>query len=361
MTRVPDHLDHLDHLADALSEDIVAAPAEQLVAEAAEDVGDGVAFAAAFDRVAARATRQARRRRIAHRIRAFVTSLAPRRSWRPALAVTAGLAVIAVAGDVYLHVRPQNQMASAPPVAAARDPVVAQERFIQGHLRAEPAAEAPPAAPAPQPSAAAVSPPAAPEQAAGSAGSRGHLTAIPAPARPQPAASEDRLRSLLKSEDAGADNDKRAKRQPAAPALLGGAIRADAPPSFVWPLRGRVIVRFEPAENGARSDGVDIAAPAGSDVHATEDGVVVYAGNDIKGYGNLILIRHRDDFVTAYAYASQLLVKRDDAVRRGQVIAKSGHGGPADQPMLHFEMRKGVSPVDPAQFLPPGGPAADAR
>src|SRR5262249_9195972 len=101
MTRRPDHL---DHLADALSEDIVAASAAQLDAEATEDAGHGDAFAAAFDRVAARATRQARWRRSAERMRGLMSTLAPRRSWRPALAVAAGLAVIVVAGDIYLHV-----------------------------------------------------------------------------------------------------------------------------------------------------------------------------------------------------------------------------------------------------------------
>src|SRR4029077_20266693 len=110
-----------------------------------------------------------------------------------------------------------------------------------------------------------------------------------------------------------------------------------------WPLRGRVIGHFGPAGGGARSDGVDIAAPVGSDVIAAEDGVVVYAGDDVKGFGNLVLVRHRDDVVTAYAYASLLLVKRNDVVRRGQIIAKSGVGGPAAQPMLHLEMRKGAA------------------
>ena len=359
MTRAPDHL---DHLADALSEDIVAAPAEQLVAEATEDAGDGAAFAAAFDRVATRATRQAGRRRFVERVWEFVSGLVPHQSWRPALAAGAALAVMAVAGDLYLHVRPQNQLASAPPVATVRDPAVAQERFIQGHLRAEPAAEALPAVPpAAQPSAAAVSPsPAAAEQAAGSAGSRGHVTAVPAPARPQQAASEDRLRSLLNGELARSDNGQEtlAKRKLAPPALPGSAMRADVPSSFIWPLYGRVVAHVGPGQDAARSDGIDIAAPVGSDVYAAADGVVVYAGNDIKGFGNLVLVRHRDDLVTAYAYASELLVKRDDAVRRGQVIAKSGRGGVTDAPMLHFELRKGVNPVDPAQYLPPGGPGA---
>jgi hypothetical protein len=202
MTRAPDPL---DHLADSLSEDIVAAPAEQLVAEAAEDACDAGAFASAFDRVAARATRQARRRRLAERVRDVVSGVVPRRSWRSALAVTAGLAVIVVAGDLYLHVQPQ--LVSAPDLAA-RAPVRVQDEMAPDRLQPERRIEAPPvvlatpaAPPASQPSAAAVSPP-APNQSAGSAGSRGHLTMAPAPARPQAAASEDRLRTLLKGEQA---------------------------------------------------------------------------------------------------------------------------------------------------------------
>jgi murein DD-endopeptidase MepM/ murein hydrolase activator NlpD len=87
-------------------------------------------------------------------------------------------------------------------------------------------------------------------------------------------------------------------------------------------------------------------------VHAAEDGVVAYAGSELKGYGNLILIRHSNGYVTAYAHASELMVKRNDPVRRGQVIAKSGQSGSVSSPQLHFEIRKGSTPVDPMQFLP---------
>jgi murein DD-endopeptidase MepM/ murein hydrolase activator NlpD len=87
-------------------------------------------------------------------------------------------------------------------------------------------------------------------------------------------------------------------------------------------------------------------------VHAAEDGVVVYAGSELAGYGNLILIRHSNGFVTAYAHASEVLVKRGDQVRRGQVIAKSGKTGNVTSPQLHFEIRKESAPVDPMQYLP---------
>ena len=84
---------------------------------------------------------------------------------------------------------------------------------------------------------------------------------------------------------------------------------------------------------------------------AAEDGVVAYAGNELKGYGNLILVRHANGYVTAYAHAKELLVKRGDQVKRGQVIARSGQTGNVNAPQLHFEIRKGVSPLDPRQFL----------
>jgi murein DD-endopeptidase MepM/ murein hydrolase activator NlpD len=149
---------------------------------------------------------------------------------------------------------------------------------------------------------------------------------------------------------------KLAAAGPQAIADAGGSIGAGgaAAPAFRWPVRGRVITGFGPKPNGQQNDGIDLAVPEGTAVHAAEDGVVAYAGNELKGYGNLILIRHADGFVTAYAHASEILVKRNDTVRRGQVIAKSGESGSVSSPQLHFEIRKGSSPVDPTQFLPSG-------
>jgi murein DD-endopeptidase MepM/ murein hydrolase activator NlpD len=125
-------------------------------------------------------------------------------------------------------------------------------------------------------------------------------------------------------------------------------------PTFRWPVRGRVITGFGPKPNGQHSDGIDLAVPEGTAVRASEDGVVAYAGSELKGYGNLILVRHANGFVTAYAHASEIMVKRNDEVRRGQVIAKSGQSGSVTSPQLHFEIRKGSAPVDPAQYLPSG-------
>ena len=122
-------------------------------------------------------------------------------------------------------------------------------------------------------------------------------------------------------------------------------------PSFRWPARGRIIAGFGPKPNGLQNDGINLAVPEGTPVKAAEDGVVAYAGNELKGYGNLVLIRHSNGFVTAYAHASEILVKRGDQVKRGQVIAKSGQTGSVTAPQLHFEIRKGATPVDPSQYL----------
>lgn len=125
----------------------------------------------------------------------------------------------------------------------------------------------------------------------------------------------------------------------------------NATPAFRWPVRGRIIAGFGPKSNGTQNDGINLAVPEGTPVKAADDGVVAYSGNELKGYGNLVLIRHPNGYVTAYANASELLVKRGDTVKRGQVIAKAGQTGNVTSPQLHFEIRKGSTPVDPRQFL----------
>ncbi len=121
---------------------------------------------------------------------------------------------------------------------------------------------------------------------------------------------------------------------------------------FRWPVRGRVISGFGQKPNGQSNDGVNISVPEGTEIKAAEGGVVAYAGNQLKGFGNLVLIRHQGEWVTAYAHASEILVKRGDTVRRGQVIARSGRTGNVTSPQLHFEVRRGASPVDPLSHLP---------
>jgi murein DD-endopeptidase MepM/ murein hydrolase activator NlpD len=120
---------------------------------------------------------------------------------------------------------------------------------------------------------------------------------------------------------------------------------------FRWPARGRLIASFGKRPDGTHNDGINIAVPQGTEVHAAEGGRVAYAGDELKGYGNLVLIRHSNGWVSAYAHADQILVKRDDVVRRGQVIAKAGKTGTVDQPQLHFELRQGAKPVDPLPYM----------
>jgi murein DD-endopeptidase MepM/ murein hydrolase activator NlpD len=122
-------------------------------------------------------------------------------------------------------------------------------------------------------------------------------------------------------------------------------------PAFRWPVRGRIIAGFGPKPNGQQNDGINLSVPEGTPIKAAEDGVVAYAGNELKGYGNLVLIRHPNGFVTAYAHASELMVKRGDNIKRGQTIAKAGQTGTVNAPQVHFEIRKGSAPVDPTQYL----------
>jgi murein DD-endopeptidase MepM/ murein hydrolase activator NlpD len=138
---------------------------------------------------------------------------------------------------------------------------------------------------------------------------------------------------------------------PGAETSIKASEATGALPTFRWPVRGKVIAAYGAKTNGKANDGINLAVPEGTPVKAAEDGVVAYSGNELKGYGNLVLIRHANGYVTAYAHASELLVKRGDTIKRGQVIAKSGQSGEVGSPQLHFEIRKGSSPVDPLQFL----------
>ena len=118
-------------------------------------------------------------------------------------------------------------------------------------------------------------------------------------------------------------------------------------PEFRWPAHGRIIGGFKSGGN----DGINIAVPEGTAVKAAESGTVAYAGNEIKGFGNLVLIRHPNGFVSAYANNGSLDVKRGEQVKRGQTIATSGQSGNVASPQLHFELRKGSTPVDPTRYL----------
>ena len=129
----------------------------------------------------------------------------------------------------------------------------------------------------------------------------------------------------------------------APPALRGG---------FIWPADGKLVKRFGRGASGERFDGVELALPTNSPVHAAADGVVAYAGQGIAALGGLVIIRHGAGWTTVYGHANKLLVQRGQSVRRGQTVALSGDTGFVDRPELHFELRKGRTPVDPVGELP---------
>jgi murein DD-endopeptidase MepM/ murein hydrolase activator NlpD len=176
------------------------------------------------------------------------------------------------------------------------------------------------------------------------------VAAASAPAAPAPR-NEPPVGSLAAAES---PHSARLAAAVAPDAEEGGAKAGEAGgsvPGFRWPVRGRVIAGFGPKPNGLQNDGINLAVPEGTPVKAADDGVVAYASNELKRYGNLVLVRHSNGFVTAYAHASEIMVKRGDSVKRGQVIAKSGQTGSVTSPQLHFEIRKGATPVDPSQYL----------
>jgi murein DD-endopeptidase MepM/ murein hydrolase activator NlpD len=162
------------------------------------------------------------------------------------------------------------------------------------------------------------------------------------------------------AEDAGADapaetadNADQADEQPAAEQQAAAESEPEpaADAGFRWPVRGKVIATFGQKPNGTRNEGINIAVPEGTSVRAAESGVVAYAGNELKGYGNLVLLRHENGWVTAYAHNKDLFVRRGDTVKRGDVIAKAGQTGSVSSPQLHFELRKGATAVDPTKYL----------
>lgn len=145
----------------------------------------------------------------------------------------------------------------------------------------------------------------------------------------------------------------------AAPVVPGAQTSSAAPPisgpataseelSWIWPAQGQTIALFDEVKN----KGVDIAARAGDPVLAAADGRVVYAGAGLRGYGNLVIVKHNNTYLTAYAHNQTLLVKEDQMVRQGQKIAEMGSSD-ADRVKLHFEIRRQGKPVDPLRYLPP--------
>jgi murein DD-endopeptidase MepM/ murein hydrolase activator NlpD len=182
---------------------------------------------------------------------------------------------------------------------------------------------------------------------------------------PAPATAQPQMPPAAPQRMAAVDPAEESPPAPASPVIE--AEPAEVPPAeqpaaeqpnpqafdagFRWPVKGRVVSTFGQKPNGTRNEGINIAVPEGTSVRAAEAGVVAYAGNELKGYGNLVLIRHDNGWVTAYAHNKELFVKRGDAVKRGDIIAKAGQTGSVTSPQVHFEIRKGATAVDPLKHL----------
>jgi murein DD-endopeptidase MepM/ murein hydrolase activator NlpD len=134
---------------------------------------------------------------------------------------------------------------------------------------------------------------------------------------------------------------------------------AEAPGGrFPWPVHGRILANYGSANGGTRNEGINIAAPLGTPVRSIDGGTVAYVGNEVKGYGNLVLVKHANGWISAYAHLDDVMVKKGDTVSPGDVIGKVGDTGGVGEPQLHFELRRGKKPVDPKEFLGPAGSAA---
>ncbi|CAK0753733.1 lipoprotein NlpD [uncultured Gammaproteobacteria bacterium] len=144
---------------------------------------------------------------------------------------------------------------------------------------------------------------------------------------------------------------------PPAPTAVTETPAPRAGSRFLWPVKGKIISGYGPKPDGLTNDGVNIASPPGSAVTAADHGVVVYAGNELHGYGNLLLVRHSDGFITAYAHLDQMAVERGDRVVRGHKIGTVGGTGSVSSPQLHFEVRKGSQPVNPMEHMDQAKPA----
>jgi len=152
----------------------------------------------------------------------------------------------------------------------------------------------------------------------------------------------------------------------AAPPERKPAAEAAAPPAhaggnFMWPVHGRVLASYGTTAEGTHNDGINIAAPKGAPIEAADTGIVAYAGNELRGYGNLVLVKHANGWITAYAHCDLILVKHGQKVSRGQTIARVGASGSVSEPQLHFELRRGNHPVDPREFLEPLPTAGAAK
>jgi len=181
-----------------------------------------------------------------------------------------------------------------------------------------------------------------PSTSMSTAPSAAEIAALPSPSQP---AAEPPAPAASVSPPAAAEPE------PAKPA--GKAAARDTAP-FMMPVQGRLLSGYGPKAGGLRNDGLNIAAARGSPVKAARDGTVVYAGNELPGFGNLVLVKHDQGWVTAYGHNETVLVKRGDSVKRGQTIGTVGSTGNVTEPQLHFELRQGSRAIDPMPYVSTG-------
>lgn len=152
-----------------------------------------------------------------------------------------------------------------------------------------------------------------------------------------------------KTEAAEAPQSKVIKKGPVQLASYQPPARSNG--KFMWPLKGKVVSLYGPKSEGLHNDGINIAAPKGAPVQSTENGIVAYVGNELKGFGNLLLIKHGDGYISAYGHLDGIQVKRGDQITKGQVVGTVGATGAVRNPQLHFELRKGTKAFDPMTML----------
>ena len=120
---------------------------------------------------------------------------------------------------------------------------------------------------------------------------------------------------------------------------------------FIWPAKGALVERFGLVSSGVQNDGINIAGTAGDAVRAAYDGEIAFVGSGLKSFGNMVLIKHKDGWITAYAHLGEIAVKEGDRIRKGAPIGTMGQSGKVQNPQLHFQLRKSRTPVDPVPYL----------
>ena len=258
---------------------------------------------------------------------------------------------------------PVQQAMAPPPASAGPSPdIIPLDDPPSPRIAAAPPTRSepvgpPPRAAAPAPSSSptasvAVLPPPAPPQSAPPPRPAPMALPTPQPAPippPQPAANPAGPNKTIAfpPREPSAAEQARAEPAAAAPPIQSTGSR------FPWPVHGHVLASYGVAADGTHNDGINIAASRGTPIKSVESGIVAYVGNELRGYGNLVLIKHTNGWISAYAHCDEVLIRKGDPVYKGQTVAKVGATGGVTEPQLHFELRQGKRPVDPRGFLDP--------